>query len=252
MSYVGTSYSDVDESPTKTYIVSRQGDPTVKPFFDLAFEQRPREELYDLVQDPGELVNVAAVPQYAELREQLSARLHAALAATGDPRAAGGGEAFDQYPYYGRVITPPLTTNVDELDPFVHGAQIFTLDAGPAYAFYHYAVLGSLSGTSPGTSLGGVLVPLNPDPYLQLTMSSPALFFVNSVGTLDASGRATATLPMPANPAFGYLFLPGRRLHHAYVLSTGEPPSYALASNPCQLRMLYPPRGPYRAIKSAR
>jgi hypothetical protein len=47
-------------------------------------------------------VNVAGDPAYAEIREALETKLMEQLLATGDPRAAGGGEEFDLVPYLGQ------------------------------------------------------------------------------------------------------------------------------------------------------
>lgn len=49
------------------------------------FLHRPRYELYDLRNDPDELVNLAQKPEYAETFQDLSARLRAFQERTGDP-----------------------------------------------------------------------------------------------------------------------------------------------------------------------
>jgi len=95
-------YSDVDNSPTKAYMLEHKGDPKLKKLFDLSFAKRPREELYDLKKDPWQMKNVAKIPQYADIKNELAAELKAELRRTKDPRVVGGGEAFDLYPYYGR------------------------------------------------------------------------------------------------------------------------------------------------------
>lgn len=97
----GAWLADCDNGPTKSYLVDHQNDPAVKPFYDLSFAKRPAEELYDLRKDPDQLKNVAAAPAYSDIKAQLSQRLMTELDATGDPRASGGGEFFDKYPYYG-------------------------------------------------------------------------------------------------------------------------------------------------------
>jgi len=94
-------YGDIDDSPTKTYMIEHQDEPGVKRLFDLAVAKRPAEELYDLRQDPDQLNNVAADPSYAKVKEELAARLMAELKATNDPRVTGSGDVFDTYPYYG-------------------------------------------------------------------------------------------------------------------------------------------------------
>lgn len=96
------AYSDCDRGPTKAFLVTHRDDPAVKPFAEHAFGKRPARELYDLRRDPHELKNVAEDLAYAEIVKALDARLMAELKATGDPRASGGGDAFDGYP-----DTPP-------------------------------------------------------------------------------------------------------------------------------------------------
>jgi N-sulfoglucosamine sulfohydrolase len=99
--YPNRSYGDIDDSPTKTYLIEHRDEPDVKPLFDRAVAKRPAEELYDLHKDPYQLNNVAADPGYAKATEELASRLMAELKATGDPRALGTGDVFDTYPYYG-------------------------------------------------------------------------------------------------------------------------------------------------------
>ena len=91
------AFPDCDAGPTKALIVSHRDDADVKPFYDRAFGKRPARELYDLRKDPYELNNVAEDPAYAATVKNLDARLMAELKATGDPRAVGGGDEFDQY-----------------------------------------------------------------------------------------------------------------------------------------------------------
>jgi N-sulfoglucosamine sulfohydrolase len=94
-------YGDIDGSPSKTYMMDHHDDPEVKKLFELAFEKRPAEELYDLRRDPGQLNNVAEQASYTRVKEKLAAELMAKLETTKDPRDLGKGDAFDKYPYYG-------------------------------------------------------------------------------------------------------------------------------------------------------
>ncbi|MEE8467493.1 MAG: sulfatase [Planctomycetota bacterium] len=98
----GSWYGDCDNGPTKTVMVEdRERDAASRRLYDLAFALRPAEELYDLAEDPNQLVNVAALEEYSAVRAELSARLEEELTATGDPRLVGGGERFDAFPYTG-------------------------------------------------------------------------------------------------------------------------------------------------------
>ncbi len=97
------AYGDCDGSPTKTFVIDHRDDPKYKQFYQLAFAQRPAEELYDLKKDPDQLTNVAGQAQYASAQEQLSQRLAGELISTEDPRVIGGSDKFDTYPYRRRV-----------------------------------------------------------------------------------------------------------------------------------------------------
>ena len=107
---------DCDNGPTKLVIAARAPkDPIYGESYRLCFAKRPGEELYDLQADPHQLVNLAANPEYAEMKTKLAAQLLAELKASGDPRVIGGAQAFDEYPYYGGVPTYP---GVEALDAY--------------------------------------------------------------------------------------------------------------------------------------
>ncbi|MBN1344047.1 MAG: sulfatase [Phycisphaerae bacterium] len=96
-------YGDVDGSPTKDYMLANRHAKRYDNLFRLAFAKRPEEELYDLKTDPAQMQNVAALPEYAEARKQLRVELDRWMTEMKDPRALGGGDVFDRYPYYGRA-----------------------------------------------------------------------------------------------------------------------------------------------------
>ena len=91
------AFPDIDQGPAKAWILTHRDEPAVKPFFERACGKRPARELYDLRHDPDELKNVAEDPGYAEVAKKLDTRLMDELKATGDPRATGGGDAFESY-----------------------------------------------------------------------------------------------------------------------------------------------------------
>ncbi|KPL13824.1 MAG: heparan N-sulfatase, partial [Bacteroides sp. SM23_62] len=94
--------ADCDNGPTKTYMVeNRDRDDHHRLLYELSFGKRPAEELYDCRKDPGQLVNLADDPAYAEIKESLAAQLMEQLELTADPRVIGGGDKFDEYPYLG-------------------------------------------------------------------------------------------------------------------------------------------------------
>jgi hypothetical protein len=82
-------------------VENREKDPHHQELYNLAFEKRPAEELYDCRKDPGQLVNIADDPAYSNIKSELSALLMEQLLATGDPRATGAGDEFDLVPYLG-------------------------------------------------------------------------------------------------------------------------------------------------------
>jgi hypothetical protein len=67
----------------------------------LAYNKRPREELYDLKVDPHQMKNVAADPKYAQVRADLQRRLMDELQRTGDPRLIDDGRFFETPPMAG-------------------------------------------------------------------------------------------------------------------------------------------------------
>ncbi len=104
----GAWLTDCDNGPTKTYMTeNKDKDALHKRLWNLSFAKRPAEELYDCKKDPDQLNNLAADPAYAKTKEKLAALLMEHLKATGDPRATGGGDAFDTYPYLGGVCRHP-------------------------------------------------------------------------------------------------------------------------------------------------
>ena len=93
-------FSDTDDGSTKNWMIRHASDPKVRPLFRLSFGKRPAEELYDLRADPYQMNNVADDSSYATVKAHLRTTLEGELRALEDPRASGGGETFDDYPYY--------------------------------------------------------------------------------------------------------------------------------------------------------
>ena len=70
---------NVDDSPSKSLLIDA----------GWGSHPRPRVELYDLIMDPTEMRNLADVPDFALLREELEGRLQAWMEQTGDPLLDG-------------------------------------------------------------------------------------------------------------------------------------------------------------------
>jgi len=81
---------------TVSLIAAHPEHPQVQRFAQLIQAPRPREELYDCVADPDQLVNLADVPELAEVKRTLRARLEAYQRQTNDPRITGKMAVFEE------------------------------------------------------------------------------------------------------------------------------------------------------------
>ena len=93
------AYGDIDNGPTKTYMIELQDEAEMAPFFSKAFGKRPAEELYAVGEDPDQLKNLASDPEQEEVRKRLAGMLNGHLEATDDPRMKGL-SPWGDYPYY--------------------------------------------------------------------------------------------------------------------------------------------------------
>jgi hypothetical protein len=95
----------------------------------------------------------------------------------------------------------PLLLSENAVSAATGGTITLTLDAGVANGSRNYYVLGSTSGTDPGTVMpGGVVLPLNWDWFtdLALTLVNTSIFDQFS-GMLNAAGEAEAKLNVPGS-----------------------------------------------------
>ena len=141
----------------------------------------------------------------------------AALAVSADQGSLAGPAAG----WVGVFTDPALVASPDQLSLATGGVQSFALDAGSAHAALPYVLVGSLSGTSPGTLLSELWLPLNPDVYTVTSLiapNSPPL--AGSSGTLDAAGRSQATFTLP--PGLPPVLL-GQVIHHAFAVIELQP-----------------------------
>lgn len=144
---------------------------------------------------------------------------------------------------YHCIIHPSMTATVEVVDCTLNagtiylsgnngGSIVFDLMAGTANMGRNYLLVGSLSGTSPGTLLPGGLatIPLNRDWLTDLMLKNlNNAVFQNFRGALDSSGNGTATLNAPPVP--GWV---GREIHFAYALA--DP--WDFASNPIRIEIV--------------
>jgi uncharacterized sulfatase len=92
-------YPDIDAGPTKAWMVHHRADPEHTPNFQLGFGRRPREELYDLANDPHQMVNAAEDAAYASVREELHDSLMAELRKQRDPRVCEENCRYEHGPF---------------------------------------------------------------------------------------------------------------------------------------------------------
>lgn len=99
-------FGDIDGGPTKDVVLSGKTNPAFARFFELACGKRPSEELYDLVNDPHELTNLADRPEYRRKKSELRRELDQWMKDTADPRANGEDDRWDRYRYHGAETKP--------------------------------------------------------------------------------------------------------------------------------------------------
>ncbi|MEZ4825145.1 MAG: sulfatase-like hydrolase/transferase [Bacteroidia bacterium] len=95
----GFIFADTDAGPSASYLIQNRERPDVKPYFELCFGKRPGEELYDVVNDPDQIRNLALDARYESVKKELKSSLEAYQTQTGDPRAWGK-SPWDYYPYF--------------------------------------------------------------------------------------------------------------------------------------------------------
>lgn len=93
-----TGYLDTDGGPTKSLILEMGRKDRNDRFWRLNFGMRPAEEFYDLTVDEDCVHNLAGESVHQETISRLRERLESELKAQGDPRMAGNGHIFDEYP----------------------------------------------------------------------------------------------------------------------------------------------------------
>jgi hypothetical protein len=156
---------------------------------------------------------------------------HASLPATdfeGDPRVVG------PKPDIGadEVVSSAVLLYADRAAIYLSspGTTAITVEAGAARAGQLYAVLASLSGTTPGLDLFGKHLPLNIDAMTNVALS----VFPTFAGVLDGAGHAVASMPLGSAPLNPYLA--GLELSFAAVAMT--PVSIEAFSNADTARLL--------------
>ena len=91
-----TGYRNVDDGPTKAFLLSR-----FDRFYKLSFGKRTAEELYRVASDSDCMDNLAGKTEHAGLMATLRAEMEESLRKDGDPRMSGESAKFDAFPYVG-------------------------------------------------------------------------------------------------------------------------------------------------------
>lgn len=113
------------------------------------------------------------------------------------------------------------------------GSQAWTLDAGAVNGTRLYALAGTLSGTRPGFTFGSSLIPLNNDAWFNLSLAAAnGAVYANTVGLLDAAGKATASFNYPPLASFA-----GATFHHAFVVLDPVTGFASYVSQPAALKI---------------
>jgi hypothetical protein len=91
-----TGYRNVDDSPSKTFLISGFDE-----YYKMSFGRRPAEELYDIRKDPDCIDNLAATAEYESVKRTLRDRMFEMLKEEADPRVLGRSDFFDTIRYTG-------------------------------------------------------------------------------------------------------------------------------------------------------
>lgn len=95
------AFTDVDASPSKSFLVENHAKDNVHFYFDVAFAKRPEYELYDVVNDPFCLDNMYGKEGFVSLGEEMKSELEKELVKSQDPRVVGPDkEVFESYIRY--------------------------------------------------------------------------------------------------------------------------------------------------------
>lgn len=129
-----------------------------------------------------------------------------------------------------------MRSNVSSLSIKKGGVQTLSLDAGVEYAGFKYLIVGTRSGTFPGTTQAGLQVPLNYDKYTRSMLENPGqVMYKKFSGYLDSKGKAEAKLDMPAGLSFGRS---GAVYHHAAILIDPKTKRIKATTNPVELLLM--------------
>ena len=93
-------FGDVDNSPSKDFILGLIATDKMRWYYDLCFGKRPEYELYFLPSDPYQLVNLAGKEKYKDIENGMKRELTGYLNEWGDLRQSGKEDIYRDAPYY--------------------------------------------------------------------------------------------------------------------------------------------------------
>lgn len=106
------AFTDIDDCPSKTFLIENHEKKKIHPYFELAVEKRPEFELYNVVKDPYCMNNLTGRKEYTETENRMKKKLMEVLEKTKDPRVVGPDkEIFDSYKRYSRMRSFPEPKN---------------------------------------------------------------------------------------------------------------------------------------------
>ncbi len=95
------AFTDIDASPTKSYIIENKEENGVNSYFHLATDKRPEFELFNIKNDPDCLKNLIGNSEFADIEKEMKSVLLNELKKSEDPRIVGPDrEVFDSYIRY--------------------------------------------------------------------------------------------------------------------------------------------------------
>lgn len=100
----GWAFTDVDDAPSKSFLIENYKDPVIHPYFCMAYDKRPEFELYNVNDDPFCLHNLAGNANYVSVEKELKTALQNEMERSGDPRMIGPDkEIFETYIRYSPI-----------------------------------------------------------------------------------------------------------------------------------------------------
>ena len=93
-------YFDIDNGPTKEWMMAQRHASTVQKYFEAGFGKKPEEELFDIQADPGCMKNLGGEAGLQKVLGGLRKDLETRLREQGDPRVTGKGDIWESYPRF--------------------------------------------------------------------------------------------------------------------------------------------------------